>query len=463
MNIFLVLDLIIIGYVLFSLLREKREPLSTLAWLFFVIALPIIGGTIYLILGPQRIENKAKSRRRMILPGKRSIFRPRLDIIQDSRTEKLFQTAALFSEQGPTNHNSLDFFESSTHALDAMIQSIEKAEAYVHLEFYILHYDQTTQPLFKALTDAARRGVKVRILYDALGSLWLKLSHLSELKKCGGELISFRPFKFVRNGWNPNFRNHRKLLVVDGGIAYTGSYNIAREYFHKRGRDTMHDYTIQLKGASVGQLEEVFERDWHYATRKKIKEPIAPVTTKEPSVVQVLDSGPDSSFALLHQTLLMALSLSQKKIALVTPYFVPDRSFMDTLAIAAYRGIQITLLLPMKSDGFLVQRASESYFDELAGLGIKIYQFAPRILHAKMLIIDDHLTMLGSANMDIRSFQLNFELNLLIYSEVFNQRAQEMFDRDLKQSTPLDVKAFSRRSLGRRLIENGCRLFSQLL
>ena len=296
--------------------------------------------------------------------------------------------------------------------------------------------DEVTKQLFDYLLKATQRGVEVRILYDSLGSLFLKRIFFLKLLRNGAKIAGFLPFSVVPQRINVNFRNHRKILVVDGRIAFTGGTNIGRQYLGRRNESQWHDYSVRVDGPVCQQLEDVFAKDWQFTTQEDLfdaryyPEP----RLAGDGVIQVLESGPDTPFHSLHQALFLAINGAEHEILLTTPYFVPDPVIITSITVAALRGVKVVLLLPLKSDSKIVQYASRSFYDNLLKAGVQIFEYQPRVLHAKMLVIDKKWTILGSANMDIRSFRLNFELNLLVYGTSTAEQAARLFAEDLKQS-----------------------------
>jgi len=449
------------------LLLEKREPSATIAWLFFILLLPFGGAFIYLTLGSQRLERKAIKRKREI---EKLATDPlshgeadNLDLPPD--VQRTLRLARQISEYSFTDGNQIELLADPHRALEAMKTAIEGAKNFIHLEYYIIQSDDVTKQLFDALEAATRRGVQVRLLYDALGSMWLKRIFLRRLTKVGAKVASFLPISILPQRLNFNFRNHRKILVIDGLVAFTGGTNIGREYLGRRNKKQWHDYTVKVTGPTCSQLEDVFAKDWHFTTQEDLfSAQYYPQTDASgESTIQVMESGPDSTFLAIHHALFHAMTSATKEILLTTPYFIPDPAIMTTLRVAALRGLRVRLVLPQKTDNWVVRYASRSFYDSLLRAGVEIYEFQPRILHAKLMQIDDRLTIVGSANMDTRSFRLNFELNLLVYGKTVADQAQALFEIDLSQSKRVDLEVFSQRPVHYRMLENACRLFSPLL
>lgn len=454
------------------LLLFKREPSSTVAWLLFVTAVPILGAILFLVFGPQRLARQALKRKKEIErlignsfghstegyePPPREEFPP--------EDQHVLELARRISEYEVTSNNHIEIFATPHQAFDAMREAIDRAQKFIHLEYYIIQSDEVTRLLFDSLAEAAKRGVEVRLLYDALGSIWLKRIFLTRLTKAGAKVAGFLPFSLLPQRLNLNFRNHRKILICDGKEAFTGGTNIGKEYLGRVSEKQWHDYTVRVIGPCCNQLQDVFAKDWHFTTQEDLFSPeYYPESVRSgASSIQVLESGPDSTFLSLHQAIFLALNSAREEILLTTPYFIPDPSIVSALTVAALRGVRVKLILPSKSDSKLVQYAGRSFYDNLLKAGVMIYEYQPRILHAKLMVIDGKWTMLGSANMDIRSFRLNFELNLLVYGPEVSQQAKEIFQKDIEQSEPIELESFMNRSIPQQMLENACRVLSPIL
>lgn len=456
------------------LLLHKRQPYSTITWLLFVLLVPIVGPVFFFLLGPQRLERKAAKRKaditEAISPPAFSVESLENTIL--SREEKLtdedqniFRLGKHVSHYPVTEGNVLELLPDAQQALLAMQSAIHQATSFIHMEYYIIASDDVTKLLFEDLLRARERGVEVRILYDSLGSLSLKRIFFRNLIEKGVKVAGFLPLSILPQRFHLNFRNHRKILIVDGKVAFTGGTNIGKEYLGTWYANQWRDYTVKVLGPACQQLQDVFARDWHFTTQEDLFRPkYYPTPTKAGrSLVQVLDSGPDTQFRSLHQTICFAIHSARESILLTTPYFVPDEAMLSALTVAALRGIKTMLLFPSKSDAPLVQLASHSFYEELLQAGVSIYEYQPKILHAKLLVIDGKWSILGSANMDIRSFKLNFELNLLIYGKEVASQCSQIFENDRMQSRKIELDLVQGRSKKRQMLENFCRLFSPIL
>lgn len=450
----------------YLLLIQKREPSSTVAWILFVTMAPILGPFVFFLIGRQRWFRKAIKRRKLI-PSKSTLSDE--DVMQYRSMSDLdyniLSLATRASEYCPTSENVLVFLPDPGETLNQMRAAIQGAKEFVHLEYYIIANDEVTQALSQDLISAAKRGVEVRVLYDSFGSLSLRKYFLRNLTQGGVKIAGFLPFSLIPQHFNINFRNHRKILIIDGKDAYTGGVNIGRKYLGTRTKNQWHDYSVKVTGPACRQLQDVFAKDWYFTTREELFDArYYPNSESQGSgVVQVLESGPDSSFRSLHKTTFLAVSSARRSIMMTTPYFIPDPAIKVALTVAAMRGVSVQLILPAKTDAPLVQLAARSFYEDLLKAGVKIYEFQPRVLHAKLLVVDDKWTMLGSGNMDIRSFRLNFELNLMIMDTQLAETCRQTLEEDIQESQLVTWELYEQRPLIKRLAENSCRLLSPIL
>lgn len=460
------------GWVTVRLLLEKREPASTISWLFAVNVFPYLGPLLYLVFGRQRLEKQARKRARQIFDGLEAheLDEDRLSPDEQQRLNSLYpqettvaRIAGKVSRYRPTVGNNIEIIDNPLVALHQMEAAIDQAQKFVHLEYYIIHSDEVTDQLFAALERALNRGVQVRIMYDALGSLFLKKRTFQHLVDKGAKVAGFHPFRLFSFRLNLNFRNHRKILLVDDDIAFTGGTNIGKEYLGSLSPTQWLDYTVRVAGPVARQLQDVFCGDWYFTTGEELSvSESAIATTGGEAVIQVLESGPDTEFKSLYQSMFMAMNQAKTEILFTTPYFIPDPAVYTALQVAALQGVSVKIILPKKNDAPMVQRASRSFYDDLLSVGVEIYEYVPRVLHAKMMIIDGRMTFLGSANMDIRSFRLNFELNLLIFGGKTAEQTRQFFFKDLALSEKIELTTHRRRSINTRLGENICRLLSPI-
>jgi cardiolipin synthase A/B len=460
---------VVLGFAaILHLLLHKREPISTLSWGLFILLVPLAGPAIYFAFGSQRLVRQASKRKKQILAPVKSHLPKHSANSQEIKLgtkPNFFRFFQKVSEFPPSDFNQVLFLHDPQEALTHMISAIEQAKSYVHLEYYIIASDAITENIFEALIQARNRGVEVRVLYDSFGSLSLKRLHFLKLKRAGISVSGFLPFSLMPQRLNLNFRNHRKILIIDGKTAFTGGTNLGKEYLGKTGDHQWRDFSIQLWGPVCLQLQEIFRKDWSFTTKETLlSDKYFPASEPTGSArIQVLESGPDAAFHNLHHAIFWAISSAKKQVSIMTPYFIPDGAMMAALEVAALRGIDLKIVLPQKNDQPLVKWASRSYYSELLKSGVKIYEFEPKVLHAKLLTVDDEFTLIGSGNMDIRSFKLNFEVTLIIQDSNVNQQAQTLFDNDLRKSNEILLEKFQKRGLIQEITENTCRILGPIL
>lgn len=409
-----------LGYLVWLggwIVLQKREPVATLSWLLGLAVLPYVGFLVYYVFGPQKITRHRLRRRRSraALPSGSGID----DDVASGNAAELSRLAQATTGLGPGSATDTRLLVDGAATYDALLADIARAQHHVHLEYYIYTADRSGTALRDALIERARAGIAVRLLLDAVGSADMPRTFFAPLLAAGGELAWFHPMRFGRFWKRPwlNMRSHRKIVVVDSRIAFTGGINITdAENEHVRA-DAYRDLHLRLEGDVVHALQLVFIEDWVYATGTRDFIGAIARALPEPSPgaisAQVLTSGPDSAWETIHRLHVGAIHAARQRVWLATPYFVPGEAAMMALTSAALSGLDVRLLVPRNTDSRLVTFAARSYFDELLAAGVKVYEYGPRLLHTKALLVDDELAIIGSANFDSRSFRLNFEVSML--------------------------------------------------
>ena len=454
---------------------EKRQPTSTLAWLLAILTLPYVGLLLYLVLGRRRINrktrNKALNREAVArqLPETTDEAQQHYDSLPVMRSYETQEELVEFA----ITHNPLTVGNQVCTLVDgdetfaALFHAIKAAKKYILVEYYIVQPDSVGLALRDALVAKAKEGVAVHFLYDGVGSWKLSGSWLAPLHAVGVESACFLPLKF---SWFPfrmrwNFRNHRKIVIIDGAKGFTGGLNIGEEYQGANPKiGYWRDTHLELIGPSVRYLEQIFHEDWFFATGKTIEvEPLGHQDLHGDELVQILPSGPDREWQNIHLQIFVAITTAKERCYITTPYFVPDEALRTALVSAALRGVDVRLLVPSRSDLKLVLWAGRSYYGELLRAGVRIFEYQKGFLHAKSLVVDGLSGTVGSANMDIRSFRLNFEVNAFVYSPRFAKRLEEVFERDLEDAKELALSTYHQRSASKKFVEALARMTSPLL
>ena len=462
--------------ILLLLFSERRQPSATLAWLLALVFLPVIGLVLYLLIGRTRSRGIA-NRIQFSAEQVETVLR------EHSVFDRFTEGAMRGIEPRSSVMGILGKQLASTPALDGsrarllidaeqtyseILTAIENATDHIHVQFYIIQPDETGLALRDRLAQRARDGVQVRVLVDALGSSALPSDFWRPLIDAGGQAAAFRPIWKVLSRIlardRIDYRNHRKIVVVDGAFGFTGGINVGREYLGLdpqigRWRDTH----VLLEGASVLALQKTFAEDWFLTTGELLENsryfPPNRLETAENCIVQVLDSGPDRRWSPIAFYQNQIFALARERLWITSPYFIPSPSLEDSLISASLRGVDVRLLIPMRSDNRLVSWASSSYLPQLIEAGVRIYRYDHGFMHAKTIVVDEWVAGVGSANLDLRSFHLNFELNVFVYGADFVKALAAQFQIDLEQAR--EVRESPNR--WRVLRGNLARLFSPLL
>jgi cardiolipin synthase len=452
-----------IGYMVLLagwIVLQKREPVATLSWVLSLAALPVVGFFIYYFLGPQRIRRQQLRRAR----ARAALEHCLPPVVEGGDDADLARLARATSGFAPTLSRDVQLLVGGARTFDALLEAIERAEHHVHLEYYIFEPDRTGTLVRDALIARAHAGVRVRLLLDAVGSARLSQRFIAPLRAAGAEIVWFHAFR-LRWLKRPKFnlRNHRKIAVIDGRIGFTGGINITDEQSERVSASAYHDLHLRLEGAVVRWLQVAFLEDWSYAAKVALRdERFWPELEPGTIPTLALPSGPDSPWESIHRVHIEAITRADRRVWLVTPYFVPSEAARYALTSAALRGLDVRVLVPRTSDSRIVSFAARSYFDELLKAGVRVFEYMPRMLHSKALLVDDAQVLIGSANFDNRSFRLNFELSVLLRDEALAAELESIVLTDLREATEVS-RDRRRAALPQRLAEAVARLLSPLL
>jgi cardiolipin synthase len=459
-----------------TLLTQRRSPTATLAWLLAFFALPVVSGLYYIVFGPRRM------RRRTLRYGiaRKSLAAEVTHYLRSSCCQSppplapeavaIAGVIQRLGQGGPTFASRVDLLEDGDACTAAIEEAIGQARHHVHCEYYIWEPDRVGTRIRDALVAAARRGVQVRALRDALGSSNAGHAFWAPLVEAGGAVRAFNPVGLSIASLNfANFRTHRKIVVVDGAIGLMGGNNLHDAVSAAaRGDEAWRDVHVRIEGEPVRRLQRLVLEDWLYAggdltnDLESIKRYFPPAGTAAGQPVQVLASGPDDDDAPLHAFFLAALSTARTRAWIQTPYLIPDQPLESALRVAVLRGVDVQVIVPRKGDSRVVSAASRTYCDALSRAGVRVLEFGPPMLHAKTMVIDDTVAVVGTANLDNRSFRLNFEVAAAFYDPAVISRLARRFEEDRARAG-----VFSRRRReGSRiaaLLESLARLSSPVL
>lgn len=473
---------ILVNYVLVAvatihILRHPREPRAMWAWILWIAIVPVIGLITFVAIGTPRIERTRRRRHRrrqqlVISLSRRASNIAALSAAQlldklDASTRHLMRLATRVSSYPPTHSNAVTIFDDEQSSFEELKRLIREARSHVHMEYYIFRPDEAGMEMCEVLKAKAREGVEVRLLLDYIGSWSARRSSFTRpLREAGVEVAFFLPVVPWQGPGRINLRNHRKILVVDGEIAFTGSHNIANEYLGRHPTlGLWQDTNLTIRGPAVRQLQEVFIEDWLDSTGRELTSDkyFPPAMPVGQHIAQVIPSGPDTGVNAILDVMFSAITAAQRSIRVMTPYFVPDAAVLQALQSAAQSGVQVELVVPSQNDMRLVLWAGRSYYAELVRAGVEVYEYDAGMLHNKVMIVDDFWSMVGSANMDHRSFRLNFELSIVLYDSGLAQELLEDYNSLKQNSRRIAPDGHLNWTFGESLLLGGARLFSPLL
>lgn len=474
--------LVDIGACVTLLFLERRNPQVVAGWLLLILFLPIVGFVVYLFFGRhlygEHIFSKKTKADEEITGVARKQYQDILDknLRLPPEIERFDSTMALLLNQDNaaySDNNAVDVYIHGEDKFAAFKEAIRSAQHHIHMEYYILRGDQLGREIIDLLAERAAAGVEVRVLFDAVGVQKVKRDFFANLRKAGGRVEIFFPLKIPFLNTRINFRNHRKILVVDGKVGFIGGFNIGDEYLGKGPLGYWRDTHLRLHGGAVSGLQTRFIMDWNYAV------PAAPVIVDGNSPyypiddlkhaygtsgVQIASSGPDSAGRAIYAGFVSLIGHARKSIYIHSPYFIPDETIFTALLMAIRSGIDVRIVIPCKPDHPFVYWASYSYLGDLIRAGAKGYTYDNGFIHSKTAIIDGVASAIGTANWDIRSFKLNFETDAFVYDESFGQKMDEIMLREMEEKcTLVTVEMYNNRPKWIKFKEGICRLVSPLL
>lgn len=464
--------------IIVVLVLENSSPVHTLAWIMVLIFIPVVGFIFYLFFGRNWRKIKLFNRKELFdkeLLKALSYLIPDFhgSLLQHNLEHKLHRLLKNNSKAILTGHNHIELYSDTGGAFSAICDAIRKATHHVHLEYFSIANDSTGNYLKDLLIEKAAQNVEVRFIYDDVACWKLPRHFKRALVKAGVHFVPFMPVWIPFLNSRMNYRNHRKLIVVDGRIAFLGGLNIGDQYL---GKDAYYGYwrdsVAVFEGEAVLSMQAIFMGDWFFVSGERLFENSklsaylnveAVHHIQQISPVQIVASGPDTNHASILQLYFSAIANAHRQIRINTPYLILNEALLMALKTAAISGVKVQIILPAKADHWIVFWGSRSYFQELLEVSVEIYEYQRGFMHAKILIIDDEILGLGTANMDLRSFNHNFELTALVYEDALVAEAINSFEIDLSYSKQIDLEEFKRRGIIERSQESLCRLFSPLL
>lgn len=463
-------------FISLSVILDNRNPAKTISWVIILFVLPFIGLILYLFFGQNYRKEKIYSRKGLEdferirrLSEDQVIELSSMEFMNDEKIKSKLHIIKLLLNNSKallTERNRLTVLNNGRNTFRSIFSELRKAKDHIHLEYYIIDDDKLGNELKDILIEKAREGVSIRLIYDDVGCWRLSKKYLRELKEAGVEHYPFMPVRFPYFANRINYRNHRKIVVVDGRVGFVGGLNIADRYMYGNKKiGPWRDTHLKIEGDAVNSLQVVFLIDWQFVSGITINDkgyfPKSRVVSNQ--LVQITASGPDSDWASIMQAYFGAISTARDYIYISNPYFIPNESILTALKTASLSGVEVKIILPGESDSHLTYYSTLSYVQELLEAGIKVFFYQKGFIHSKLIMVDDIFSSVGTANLDLRSFDDNFEVNALVYDEEICLVLKKAFYDDLSHSREVTIEEYRKRKLTRKLAESIARVFSPLL
>lgn len=472
-----ILYFLIVLAVCLRIIFYTNTPSKALAYLLLVISFPIVGIIFYLSVGLNYRKRKLYQKKIEIDEKAFPELEQKISAYSQGVLNRLrealghyYPLANLFTGRSLiSDNNEVRAFINGEEKFPDVLECLRAATHHIHIEYYIYENDAIGNEIADILMNKAREGLEVRFIYDDFGSSSIRRKLVKKLRAAGVEAYPFYKINLIQFANRINYRNHRKIIVVDGRTGYVGGINVSDKYINSSENKLFwRDTHLKITGTSVSNLQFIFLTDWNFCSRQNIGFATSyfppPVDERFGNqLVQIIPSGPDSDYPSTMYSLIQILLLANSKLLITTPYFIPDKSFLDAIKIAALTGVEIKLLVPGVSDSFIVNVTSQSYYEELLEAGVRIFRYQKGFVHAKTVVCDDKIAVVGTVNLDNRSFDLNFEINAVVYDENTAFVLSKQFEVDLKDSEEVLLEKWVLRPRYMRLIEKIFRLFSSLM
>lgn len=455
------------------IVSENRNPIKTLAWVTVLLALPALGLLLYIVFG-RNIKNKhlISRRNRRRLRRRESVRKIDFNRLQhSSQVKSIIRLGYTLTGAMYYKENAASLFNNGADKMEMLLADIASAQHYINIQYYIISDDAIGHRLRDALIERARAGVAIRVIYDHVGSFKTKRKFFKMMQAEGIKVYPFFHVTFPGLGSRINWRNHRKICVIDGAIGYIGGMNVADRYINGGKTGTWRDLHMRITGSAVKALQYSFAVDWNFMGLELLDDEVYPISPTAPTPLnvihvqgmQLLTAGPMGQWSNIAFTMLKAISQAQKCIFIQTPYFLPTEALLKALQASALSRVDVRIMMPRRSDSNMLRFASFSYVKECLQAGIKIYLYEPGMLHSKSMLVDDEISTIGSTNFDFRSIEHNFESNMFIYSAEFNKQLKNQFLEDQSESTRIILSEWNKRPLHQKALESFMRLFAPIL
>jgi cardiolipin synthase len=471
--------LVVINYTLaialiFVILFKQLNPTKTLSYILVLLVLPFVGLVVYLLFGQDYRKSKIFNRKNILDQEivKRLLDQLKLEKSQEAIVEdilqektKLFRLIYNNIKSRLTVYNQLEVLTNGEEKFEVLLRDLENASHHIHLEYYIINDDNIGTKIIDILCQKARSGVEVRLIYDDVGSR-ISPGYKKRLSAAGVQHAPFMPVLFSGLAAKMNYRDHRKIAVIDGKIGFLGGINISDYYINNGQHAYWRDTHLRIEGEAVKPLQILFLTTWDFVKGGafQVSEPYFPdYRPKNVTAVQIVASGPDTDWPFIMEAIFAGISAARDYIYITTPYFIPNDEIMTALQTAARSMVEVKLLIPATSDSWISGSATNSYLEALLASGVQVFRYQKGFIHAKTMVIDDEICTIGTANMDYRSFEINFEVNAFIYNRETSKLLKKQFEADLKDAEELSLESWRQRSILKKLLEALSKLLAPLL
>lgn len=471
----LIVNYILVVFAIGTIILKNSNPARTLSYILILVGVPVFGLIVYYLFGQEYRKQKIFNRKNILnqktIKKYTQAFELNESVLEEMEEDllngkvKLIRLLNSCKDAPLTRCNELDVLRNGENTIPRILEDLKKATEFIHLEYYIVEDDETGMELIDAICDKAATGVSVRLIYDYVGSRF-KNTTLTRMKECGVEFYPFMPVHFPKFTSKLNYRNHRKIVVIDGKVGYLGGVNISNMYYNGRNEKYWRDTHVRIEGQAVGSLQMHFFMTWDFVTGSNFMVEnghFPKCETKTRTAVQIAASGPDTDWANIMEAIFMAINLAEEYVYITTPYFIPNDEIVTSLIAAAKSGIDVRVIVPYKSDSYVAQYATASYFNHMLEGGVKVFRYKKGFVHAKTMVVDGVFSTVGTSNMDYRSFNINFEVNALVYDRKIAGTLLKHFQEDLLDCEELNKEVWEHRKFTEKLQESCMRLWAPLL
>lgn len=457
--------------IIWVVISENRNPVRSLAWITVLLMVPVVGIVLYMFFG-RSLRSTLFVSQRLRRMSQQELKAYQVDIERlgfSQNTQQTIRLAHTMCRSYYFSNNKVDIYTNGTDKFDALRADLRAATQYINMQYYIFENDRIGNEIRNILIEKARQGVKVRIIYDGVGSFNVDKRFFKTMLDAGIEAYPFMRINFPQFAQRVNWRNHRKIMVIDGKCGYIGGMNVADRYVDGCSwgtRGVWRDTHLRITGPAVKALQHSFALDWNFMNKQVLTDQIATEWDETPDSkagIQLVTSGPMSDWNNIALMMLNAISNAKKCVYLQTPYFLPTEALLKALQTSALSGVDVRIMIPQRSDSTMLRLASYSYVSECLRAGIKFHFFTAGMLHSKVLIIDDELSTVGSTNFDFRSFEHNYEGNVFIYDSSTNARLKQTFHTDMAECNTCSYQQWMARPKAKRMLESLIRLLSPVL